>query len=387
MKILLNFATLGREGIDVPRLLKFRELNKSGCELYLFSGKFIRKIEPAGKDVYSFNETISELRSYPERKWTKVSFMLYALKMNLRSLSYLRKIKKDKYDVIYSPAAVLDLTLFPYLYKLFHKNIKWAVVFDNIVPMRDPGNKIIRFLAWLFFRMSLAMARKADAIFVISEDLRDYLLKKYFSPEKIVLSANGIDNELIEKARPDEKYKIDAVFMGRINETKGIYDMLKVLDIVRRKYPDFQLAFMGEGDETTKKRFRKKINEMGLENNVRFWGFRTGVEKFNILKSAKCFWFLSVSESESFGVSLLEAVCCGLPAFAHNLPQLMKIYRNGEVDFSPKGSYKLVAQKIIRLFERGDFANEKGKMLLNKYSWEKVAETEHKAIEKILSNE
>ena len=76
---------------------------------------------------------------------------------------------------------------------------------------------------------------------------------------------------------------------------------------------------------------------MHLINNVLFLGYRKGLEKFNIITSSKCFWFLSVSESESFGIALLEAVCLGLPALVYDLDPFKKIYKNNEVFmFKPK---------------------------------------------------
>ena len=382
-KILVNFVTLGKTGIDIPRLLKFQELEKLGGEWHLFSGEFLKKMQLIGKDIYLFNKNFSELEKLSDPGKTKIGFLFFALKRNIRALRFLKEVKKGKYDFIYSPAAVLDLILFPFVYKMFDRKVKWVVVLDNLVPFWDPGNKFIRFLAWFFYRISLFLIRKADCVFVISKDLQEYLLKKGFSREKIVLSTNGVDNELIEKAKPDSRYNIDALFMGRINETKGIYDMLKALDLVRRKYPHFQLAIMGEGDEVTEKQFKKKIKEMGLENNVEFLGFRSGIEKFNILKSAKCFWFLSVSESESFGVALLEAVVSGIPAFAYDLPQFRWLYPDGEVNISPKGDYEMVAKKVIKLFESGNFRNIKGEKLLGKYSWEKAAKVEYEAIKNL----
>jgi len=382
-KILVNFVTLGKTGIDIPRLLKFQELEKLGGEWHLFSGEFLKKMQLIGKDIYLFNKNFSELEKLSDPGKTKIRFLFFALKRNIRALRFLKEVKKEKYDLIYSPAAVLDLILFPFIYKMFDRKVKWVVVFDNLVPFWDPGNKFIRFLAWFFYRISLFLIRKADCVFVISKDLQEYLLKKGFSREKIVLSTNGVDNELIEKARPDLRYNIDALFMGRINETKGIYDMLKALDLVRRKYPHFHLAIMGGGDEVTEKQFKEKIKEMGLENNVKFLGFRSGIEKFNILKSAKCFWFLSVSESESFGVALLEAVVSGIPAFAYDLPQFRWLYPNGEVNILPKGDWQAVARQVIELFEKGNFINEKGKKLLGKYSWKKAAKVEYEAIKNL----
>ncbi len=382
-KILINFVTLHRNGIDAPRLLKFKELEALGCELHLFSGKFIKKIQLAEKDIYSFNETISEFKNYAKMRWTKMKFLFFAFWMNVRGLFFIRKILGGGYDVIYSPASVLDMVIIPRFVKIFERRIVWVSVLDNIVPFRDPGNKFIRFLSWIFFKLSLWFLKKADVIFVISKELQRYLLERGFPARQIVLTANGVDNELIEKSRADNTRNIDALFMGRINETKGIYDMLKALDIVRKKYPSFQFAVMGEGDEATKRKFKKRIREMGLTKNIQFLGFQTGIEKFNIIKSAKCFWFLSVSESESFGVSLLEAVCCGLPAFAYDLPQFSWLYPNGEVDISPKGDWKTVAEKVIRLFEKGDFRNPAGEKLLGKYSWEEIAKIEYNAINNI----
>jgi len=381
-RILINFVTLGRNGIDIPRLSKFKAFDSLGCELDLFSGTFIRRINLADKDVYTFNETIPELKSYPEIKWTKMKFMFYSLKMNVRGLFFVRRILRSHYDVIYSPASVLDLVIIPYIIKLFDKKIIWTSVLDNVVPFTDSGNKFTRFLAWLFFRISLCLLRKADVIFVVSEELREFLLKSGFLEKKIVLSGNGVENDLIKIAKAESQYDIDALFMGRINETKGIFDMLKVLGLVKKKYPCFQLAVLGEGDENTEKKFEKKARQMNLWDNVQFLGFKIGLEKFNIIKSSKCFWFLSMKES--FGVALLEAVCSGIPAFAYDLPQFAWLYSNGEVNISPIGDYQSVARKVLELFESGNFRNEKGEKLLGKYSWEKIAETEYGEIQKIL---
>lgn len=384
-KILINLVSLQHEHILYPWLRILKVFQSRGSEIFVNTGVFVKKLGPI-EDVYEFrwlteedNETLLK-----DKTATKIGFLLHSLKRNYVALKNSRKIlRAGHFDVIYTPSSVLDFVIFPFYLKITGKKIKWAATLANIVPPTDPGSRIIRFLAWLFFRISLKMIRKADIVFASTPEVMDYLIGKRFDKRKLALTGFGIESDLIEKAQPDEKYQIDALFTGRINETKGIYDMLEVLKIVRKKYPGFQLAIMGEGDKKTKSRFKKEIKNLGLGNNVQFLGYKNGMEKYNIIKSAKCFWFLSVSKSESFGVALLEAVSSGIPAFAYNLPQFSRVYQNGEVDISPKGDYKSVAKKVVELFEKGDFNNEKGKLLFSKYSWERIAETEYSIIKNL----
>jgi len=378
-RILVNIASLQHEHILYPWLRILKVFQSRGCEIYVNAGPFVKKLEPIG-NVYSFRWLSPEENKLLEKgkTATKIGFMFHSLWRNLAVLKNSRKIlAQNNFDLVYTPSSVLDFVVYPYWLKITGKKIKWATTLANVVPRKDEGNKFIRLLAWLFFRISLLMIRKADVIFASTQEIGDYLLAKKFAPKKVVLTGFAVENDLIEKAQADPKYNIDALFVGRINETKGIFDMLKVLNLVKEKYPDFQLVIMGEGDATTKKKFQRKIKETGLENNVQFLGYKNGMEKYNIVKSAKCFWFLSVSASESFGVALLEAVCSGIPAFAYDLPQFRRLYPNSEVDISPKGDYEKVAQKVLELFESGNFQNFKGGKLLGKYSWEKIAEIEY----------
>lgn len=382
MKILVNLTTLTNSGILIIWLKKFQELSKLNNNIDILYGNSFLKKDLKKIDIYKFNRKFLPLNKLPKIK-TKLGFLLMSILKNFKSLFLVKKISSN-YDCIYSPSSVLDLIILPFFVKKYNRKIIWSAVFDNIVPITDPGNKIIRFLAWIFFQISLILLKKADIIFVISQDLKDFLVKKGFSSKKIVLTGNAIENELIKKAKKSKKYHFDALFIGRINETKGIFDMLKVLKIITKKFPKFNLAIMGEGDNITKNKFQKKIKQLNLQKNIQFLGYKTGIQKFNIIKSSKCFWFLSVSQSESFGIALMEAVCCGLPSFTYDLKPFNEIYQNNEINISPKGDYRLVAKKVIKLFDNKNFDNKNGKKLLDKYSWEKIAEKEYSAFKKLL---
>jgi len=119
---------------------------------------------------------------------------------------------------------------------------------------------------------------------------------------------------------------------------------------------------------------------MELEKNTQLLGYVTGGKKFNMIKSSKCFLFLSKSKSESFGVALLEAVCLGLPAIAYDLPSYKNIYKHKEIFTFKVGDTQSVAGKIIEIFREKKFTNNKGKLLQKKYSWKKIADMEFHSI-------
>lgn len=367
-RILINCITLDSANL-IPLLSKVKYWESQGCECTFFCNNvFRRRVSSYEHNIHKFIKFENE-----DRFNNKMDFIWKALKRNFHAISYIGELK-GKYDVIYSVSSVMDLIIFPFFFKLADKNIAWVTVFDNVVPLRNPGNRLIRFLAWLFFQMSLFFLKKSDVIFAISKDLKQFLIRNGFSEERIVLTGNAIEAGTIKQSAKDMRYSIDALFVGRINEAKGIYDMLRVLEIVKRKYPEFQLAIMGRGDGRTEHKFQKKIQKMGLKSNVQFLGYKIATEKFAIIKSSKCFWFLSLSES--FGISLLEAVCCGLPAFAYDLPAYRHIYTNNEVTILEKNNYLKVAEQVIDLFNKGDFINKNGKELLERYSWDAIAEIE-----------
>lgn len=373
-KVLVNAITLDGANI-VPLLLKVKNWQEKGAEVaFLGNQRFKNQVEEIGLfEPYNFIE-LKNTRSIK----SKTHLVFEGLRRNILAFFYMKRLK-GSFGTIYSLSSVLDQIIFPYFLKKFDKKIIWVAVFDNVVPFNEPGNRIMRLLAWIFFKISLSLLKKADKLFVISEDLSKFLIKKGFPPQSLILVSNGIENDLIEKAKSDTSKDIDGLFIGRINEAKGIYDMLEVLNIVKRQFSNFQLAIMGSGDKATFSNYKKRIQELKLEKNIQFLGYKTGQEKFNIIKSSKVFLFLSLRES--FGISLLECVCSGIPCIAYDLKVFKDLYRNDEVFIFKKGDYEKIAQKIADIFKSGNFENKNGGLLLNKYSWEKRAETEYNFIE------
>ena len=367
--ILLNDIGFSTPHGRIAWIKKMNYFAKNGYDISIITNK-------NGKKYYK--DKINAKKYYIIKKnnipKTKIGYLYEVLIRNIIAGINFRSIN---FDYIYS-LATLDNLLFPFFVKIFNPKIKIFIQFDNIVPLNDPGNKIYRFLAWIFFKISLLLLRRADTIFAISPELKKYLIRHNFDPSKIIITGNAIEINLIKISKP-QKIKYDGLFIGRINETKGIFDMLEVVNQVKKEIPNFKLAIMGEGDVSTKNKFKNKIKSLKLSKNIILLGTRNGLEKFSIIKSSKIFIFLSKSESESFGIALLEAVSCGLPAFVYDLPAYKNIYLNNEVNVFKKGDINSVSQAIIQTFKNKQFKNQNGQNLLGKYSWENIASIEFKA--------
>ena len=279
-------------------------------------------------------------------------------------------------DFLYSISSVSDEVLLPFVIKLLNQKIIWVVLFENEVRLIRPGNFFISLLAYLFYQTSCLLLRKADKIFVISDELKSVLLKKGFAKEKLILTGNAVDSAKIKRAISLRQYWCDGLFMGRLDERKGVFDLIKICQNVTKKHPNFSLWIVGSGDQKTENKLKRMVNNLGLGQNIRFLGYVSGFRKFRLL--ANCKVFLFPSHSESFGVALLEAVCSGVKAVAYDLPTYKSIYLNDELSTVPIGDVRSFSQKVIELLGKKDFRNLNGLKLLEstKYRYNRIAQIE-----------
>jgi len=329
--------------------------------------------------VPSFKQLIKNV-SYIKIPYCKIvrnKFILVfeLVKQSFITCFFIPKITKNT-DVLYSISSVLDALLVPFFIKISNKKIIWTALFENEVSMRKPGNFLIRLLAYLFYQISLLLLRKADKVFVISKELKLALVKRGFKKEKIILTGNAIDAVKIKKAIALKEYWCDGLFLGRIDRAKGVFDLVKICQLVIKKYPGFTLWIAGSGDQNTENKLIKKIKASKLSKNIKLLGYVSGFKKFRLLSNCKVFLF--PSKSESFGVALLEAICSGIMAIAYDLPVYKTIYLNNELITVPLNDIDTFAKKAIHVLNRKKFQNISGLKLLNspQYQYNRIAQLE-----------
>lgn len=121
--------------------------------------------------------------------------------------------------------------------------------------------------------------RSCDEIIVLSKYTRNILIKDYeLSAEKLHLVYNGLKGKAQEHNAETSK---SILFVGRLDEIKGVEYLIRAFDKIADKHPDYKLYLVGDGDyskymslcESIRERvvFTGKVNRtllMQLYNNV-----------------------------------------------------------------------------------------------------------------------
>ncbi len=169
----------------------------------------------------------------------------------------------------------------------------------------------------------------------------------------------GVDLSIPQSVPEPEKKTFDAVFISRLHPQKGPLELLDVWKLLVAKRPDARLAMIGSGPLDVQ--CKAKAEKLGIAKNVEFFGFRDGVEKFQIIKSARVVVYPAVFEVG--GMAPAEALCCGLPGVSFDLPPLRRYYPRGWLKAAP-GDFPGLADCIYRSGHRSKLYAETSKEAL-----------------------
>ncbi len=115
-----------------------------------------------------------------------------------------------------------------------------------------------------------------------------------------------------------------AVFTGRLVSTKGLPVLLRAWQGVVKSVPDALLLLVGSGGlgmQNCESELREFAQRHKLGDHVHFAGSVGDVRDY--LGAADIFVF--PSRRESFGISVIEAMACGLPVIASDIPGLSDV--------------------------------------------------------------
>lgn len=115
----------------------------------------------------------------------------------------------------------------------------------------------------------------------------------------------------------------DLVTTGRLDERKNHRFLLEVLSEANKAGHALTLSIFGEGP--LRKELERKIAALGLEGNVRLWGYRKDVREFLPRYRA----YVHAAHGEVSPLAVIEAMAAGLPIFAPGIGPIEELCDDG----------------------------------------------------------
>lgn len=154
------------------------------------------------------------------------------------------------------------------------------------------------------------------------------MAKRLFPHKNIYYIPLPFDHKFL----PSSEYEIgNFLYVGTIDERKGIMYLIDALGKILVKEPDFRfnLNIVGKiNNQDYYRRLQKKIKNIGIEDSIHFLGRINDEQLDNCYKKAELFVFPSLLEG--YGIVLVEAMSKGLPIIAFNNSAIPYSIRNGE---------------------------------------------------------
>jgi glycosyltransferase involved in cell wall biosynthesis len=126
---------------------------------------------------------------------------------------------------------------------------------------------------------------------------------------------------------PDESVHRDPnrlLFVGRLVEKKGVDHLLRAFAVLHAKHPALGLTIAGYGPEEA--RLRDLCTELGIERTVAFLGPVRQADLPHLYRQAAITVVPSIvaadGDQEGFGLVIVEAIGCGCPVVASDLPAI-----------------------------------------------------------------
>lgn len=193
---------------------------------------------------------------------------------------------------------------------------------------------------------------KSDAVTAVSQSLKNDTYKLFGVNKEIDVIPNFLNLESINKKNIEElraeflsKDEKAIIHISNFRPVKRINDVIETFYRVSKEIPS-KLIMIGDGPE--RNGAEQKCRELDLCDRVIFLGNVRNPMEFLSFGDL----FVLPSESESFGLSALEAMACGVPVISTNTGGLPEVNRHGVTGMmSNVGDVEDMARNAVFILE------------------------------------
>lgn len=212
-----------------------------------------------------------------------------------------------------------------------------------------------------YFDITKFSIEESDAVTAVSQYLKNQTIYRFMVNKPIEVIPNFIDTDrFIPKARgirkcfasPDEKV---LMHISNFRPVKRLPDIIEVFEGVSKRVKS-RLILIGSGPE--KEHARSLVELKGLQDIVHFIGQQADVSQ--LISCADL--YLLISSHESFGLTALEAMSCGVPVVGTSGSGMDEFLGDGEAGLLfDVGDIPSMIDGCVQLLNNPEQAHEMGK--------------------------
>lgn len=199
------------------------------------------------------------------------------------------------------------------------------------------GNKLFR----LFIASRNCILRRASAFVALSSAMEREFRQEGVEPSKIHRIPNCVDTGWFRPASVEERKQVRRelgfpsgtfvlTYTGRLVTYKGLPLLLKVWREASARHPEARLLLVGSGGSdihNCEAQLKRYVRDNHLSRSVLFAGSVEDVHRYLWASDG----FVFPTEDEAFGVSLIEAMACGLPCITTSVGGVIDIVEDENV--------------------------------------------------------
>ncbi|MCY8426143.1 N-acetyl-alpha-D-glucosaminyl L-malate synthase BshA [Bacillus vallismortis] len=352
------YPSVGGSGIIATELGK--QLAEKGHEIHFITSSIPFRLNTYHPNIH-FHEV--EVNQYAVFKYPPYDLTLAS--------KIAEVAERENLDIIHAHYA-LPHAVCAYLAKqMLKRNIGIVTTLhgtDITVLGYDPSLKdLIRFAIEASDRVTAVSSALAAETYDLIKPEKKIETIYNFIDERVYLKKNTAVIKEKHGILPDEKV---VIHVSNFRKVKRVQDVIRVFRNIAGK-TKAKLLLVGDGPE--KSTACELVRKYGLENQVLMLGNQDRVEELYSISDLK----LLLSEKESFGLVLLEAMACGVPCIGTNIGGIPEVIKNNVsgflVDVGDVAAATACALQILedeQLSTR--FTKAAMEMLKNEFSSQKI---------------
>jgi N-acetyl-alpha-D-glucosaminyl L-malate synthase BshA len=352
------YPTVGGSGVVATELGKL--LAERGHEIHFISSSMPFRLNKVYSNIYYHEVSVNQ--------YSVFQYPPYDLALSSKIAEVAKREKLDLLHVHYAVPHAVCAVLAKQMVGEHLKIVTTLHGTDITVLGYDPSlSEIIKFgieQSDMVTAVSNALVKQTYELLDVNKEIETVY---NFVDERVYRKKDVRDLKEQYGIRPEEKV---VIHVSNFRHVKRVPDIVKAFNLIQQEIPA-KLLLVGDGPEMTV--VCRLVKELGLQEKVLFLGKQENLEELYSISDVK----LLLSEKESFGLVLLEAMACSVPCVGTKIGGIPEVIEDGKTGYLCElGAVEEAAEKTLRILQDSQLhaymAGEALKKVYEKFHSERI---------------